>query len=158
MKLRIAMVVSLAFITALTGLYFYSKSQAQSDPGRVVVAGVLHTGDTDFDYYRSKVSIVQPIGEVATNFSGSRIAVISGTLVNEGDRKLEAIELKVSLYDRTGRRLRETIKTPVQPNILPHKPLDPLQTRYFSFWVEGISAEWDPRRVDLDVYGLKFAK
>jgi len=158
LKLRIALGVAVLFAVALTGLYLYSTSRPRGEAGRVIVPEVLHAGDTDFDYYRTKVAITEPLGEVATNLKGDRIAVISGTLVNEGDQRLEAVELKVTLRNRQGQALREEIKTPVQPGLAPHKPLGKLDSRPFTFWVENIPQEWDPRRVDLYIHGLKFVR
>ncbi|MBI1748298.1 MAG: hypothetical protein HYR55_17200 [Acidobacteria bacterium] len=158
MKLRIALGVGILFIAVLTGLYLYSKNQPRNQAGRVTVPGVLHAGQADFDDYRRHVRIVEAIGEVSTNLNGNMIAVISGSLLNEGDHKLDVIELHVGLFDRNGRKIREDIKTPLQPYLLPHRPLDPVHSLPFSFYVEGISTAWDPRRVDLEIHGLRFTK
>jgi hypothetical protein len=160
MRFRIAVVTAVVLLGAVLGYYYYAKSQPRTKEGRPVIPGLVHAGDAEFDRYRRNVLILDnPKGEVWTNFKGDRVATISGKIMNEGEKVLEAVELKITLYDSTGKVLKEDTRTPIRPGLgLEGRPLRSLETRVFSVMLEGISIYWDPQRVDVDISGLKFAK
>ncbi len=158
MRLRIALLISALLIAALLAYYFYSKAHPLQDGIRVSVPGMLHEGDAEFDNYRSFVKILHAKAELAVNFRGDRIAVVSGSVLNQGEKRLDAVELKISLFDNEGKVLREETRTPLRPDIGLKQPLSSLEKRSFIIWMESIPLIWDPSKVNIELTGSRFAQ
>lgn len=159
LRITIGAFVAVLFLSIFLLYRHYARSLPRTEGGRVVIEGVARAGDPNFDEYVRNVQINNVKGELWTNFKMDRMAVISGMLSNYGDRRLEAIELKITLFDVYGRNLREHISTPFRPGVPGVKgPLESLQSHPFSTRIEGIPDFWDPRRVDVQINGLKFAE
>jgi hypothetical protein len=147
------------FAVAALALFLYTryhKSQVAANPDLRVVPGIVRAGNPDFEYYKNYVRIQNVKAELGVNFAQSRIAIISGIIANEGDRKLEAVELHIALYDVYDKLSKERDATPLRPGVGINRPMDPLEKRGFTVWIEPIEHFWNPKRLEIELTGLKY--
>ncbi len=154
-------VAAAVFLVAAAGVFFYARYQQKEQPpeatGPVVIPGMLRPGDPNFEYYKNKIRIENVKASLGITFSKARVAFVSGVISNEGDRKLEALELKITLYDLYDKVSKERVATPLRPGIgLNNRPMEPLEKRTFSIGVESIEQLWNPKRLELEITGLKY--
>jgi hypothetical protein len=144
------------------GVLIYSRYQPEATPGNasgpVVIPGMVRPGDPDFEYYKNKIRLENVKAGLGINFGQNRIALISGVISNEGDRKLEALELHVALYDVYGKLSKERTATPLRPGIGLSKPMEPLEKRTFSVGLESVEQLWNPKKLEIEITGLKYQK
>jgi hypothetical protein len=156
-KIGIAMAV---FAVAVAAILIYAHLQPAPEtvaPGPIVVPGMLRPGDPNFEYYKNKIRIEEVKASLGITFSKARIAIISGLIANEGDRKLEAIELHITLYDVYGKYSKDRTTTPIRPGLgLGSKPLEPMQKRTFSVGIESVEQLWNPKKLEIEITGLKY--
>ncbi len=156
------LIVTAAVVVAVAAvlLFFFVRSQKRLRPatpsGPVVIPGMLHAGNTNFEYYKTKVRIENARASLGISFNKTRVAFISGIIVNDGDRKLDALELKITLYDLYNKLSKERIATPLRPGVGLYKPMEPLEKRTFTVGVESVEQLWDPRHVEIEITGLKY--
>ncbi|MDR1727844.1 MAG: hypothetical protein LBT74_07970 [Acidobacteriota bacterium] len=154
------MLVSVAVLLALVaGIALYvRKHPPQPRPAAtVVIPDVLRAGDTNFEYYKGKVRIEDVKASLGLNYNNARIAMVAGTVLNDGDRKLEALELHVTLYDVWDKLSKEKTAYAVRPGVgFNPKPMEPLERRTFNIAIEGVEYYWNPKRVELEITGLKY--
>ena len=157
---RTAVVAFVLFTAAAVGLFIYARYQKHSQPagssGPVVVPGMLRPGDSNFEYYKNRIRLEDVKAGLGITFNKNRVAIISGIIYNDGDRKLEALELRVTLYDVYGKFSKERIATPLRPGTGMYRPMEPLEKRTFSVAVEAVEQLWNPRKVEIEITGLKY--
>lgn len=134
----------------------YQKDKLGPNPAVSAVEGMLRPGDPNFEYYRNYVRITDVKASLGINIIKNRIAIISGFITNEGDRKLDAVELHISLYDVYGNLSKERTATPLRPGIGLNRPMDPLERRDFTVWIEPIEQLWNPKRMEIELTGLRY--
>jgi hypothetical protein len=141
-------------------VFFYARRQKEIQPPSsgvpIFIPGLVHPGDPGFEYYKNYVKIENPKATLGITFSKARIAMISGVISNDGDRKLEAVELKVTLFDVYGQVSKERTTYPVRPGIPPNRPMEPLEKRTFSVGIESVEQLWNPNKVQVEMTGLKY--
>ncbi len=156
----ILIITATVLVVAVVGVYLFARYQKQSRPphaeGPIVVPGMVHPGDPDFEYYRKKVLIENPHASLGITFGKTRVAFISGIISNEGDRKLDAVELKITLFDLYNKFSAQAIRTPIRPGTGFYKPMEPLEKRSFSVGIEAVEQLWDPKHVEIEITGLKY--
>jgi hypothetical protein len=145
----------------LGGILLFVRHQrslpAPSAGAAVTVPGLLRPGNTDFEYYKNRIRIEDVKATLSTSFLNARVAVISGILVNDGSRKLEALELHVTLYDKWGKFSKERTAFALRPKSgFNNKPMEPLEKRSFSIGIESVEYYWDPEKVTYEITGLKY--
>jgi hypothetical protein len=148
------------FAVAAVGIFIYAHYQTRSRPegagGPVVVPGMLRAGDSNFEYYKNHVRLEDVRAGLGITFNKNRVAIISGIIYNDGDRKLEALELRVTLYDLYGKFSKERVATPLRPGTGMYHPMEPLEKRTFTVGIEGVEQLWNPRKVEIEITGLKY--
>jgi hypothetical protein len=150
--IAVILLVALAFI-----LNHYRSGPAKPGTNTVVVPGLLLPGDTNFEYYKTKVKIENVKASLGINFNNTRIAMIEGNILNDGDRKLEAVQLHITLYDKYGKVSKERTAFALRPGSgLIGKPMEPLERRAFTIGVESIEVLWDPTQITYEITGLKY--
>jgi len=141
-------------------VFFLARNQkeipAPPSGAPIYIPGLVHPGEPNFEYYRKYIRIENTKASLGITFSRARIAMISGVIANEGDRKLEAVEVKVTLYDVYGGLSKEGLRYPVQPGLPPYKPMEPLEKRGFTVNFESIEQLWNPGKVVVELTGLKY--
>ncbi len=157
---RIAVVALVLFAAAAVGVFLYARYQKHSQPagnsGPIVVPGMLRPGDPNFEYYKNHVRLEDVKAGLGITFNKTRVAIISGIIYNDGDRKLEALELRITLYDVYGKFSKERIATPLRPGTGMYHPMEPLEKRTFSVGLENVEQLWNPRKVEIEITGLKY--
>jgi hypothetical protein len=149
------------FVLILAGIfaYIHFKGTAAPRPGEsgIVVPGMLRPGNTDFEYYKTKVRLEDVKAVLQISFSKVRTAKISGIIVNDGDRELDALELHITLFDVWGKVSKERTAFALRPGVgYSGKPMKPLEKRPFSIGVEAVEYYWDPEQVSFEITGLKY--
>ncbi|HYK89721.1 MAG TPA: hypothetical protein VE398_13170 [Acidobacteriota bacterium] len=154
--------ISLGVIAAaLVGLYFFVRYQKSIQPpastGPIVIQGLLRPGEANFEYYKSKVFIENVKATLGISFSGSRNATISGIIVNDGDRKLEALEIHIKLFDAFGKPSKEKTAYALRPGAgYSSKPMEPLEKRTFTIGIDAVEQYWNPKQIEYEITGLKY--
>ncbi|MBN2321668.1 MAG: hypothetical protein JXR49_21495 [Acidobacteria bacterium] len=152
-----AVLVVLILGVVLSFIYFQKTTPAKSGSTTVEVPGLLRPGNTDFEYYKTKILIEDVKAVLGISFNKARIAMISGTILNDGDRKLDALELHVTLYDVWGKVTKERTAFALRPRSgYSSKPMEPLERRRFSIGVESVEYYWDPKQISYEITGLRY--
>ena len=155
-KLIISALVLVAMLGGIA-LYVRHNPPGPRTPSVVNVPGILRAGDTNFEYYKTKIHIDDVKASVGINYNAARVAMIAGTVLNDGDRKVEALEFHVRLYDLWGRFSKERTVYVIRPDgKFNQKPMDPLEKRTFNISVEGMEYYWDPEEISLEITGLRY--
>jgi hypothetical protein len=142
------------------GVFFlahHQNSRARSGSASVVVPGMLRPGNTNFEYYKTRVRLENVKGTLGISFNNARIAIISGLINNDGDRKLEALELHVTLYDVWGKVSKERTAFALRPGVgISGRSMQPLEKRPFTIGVEAVEYYWNPKQIGYEITGLKY--
>jgi hypothetical protein len=160
----VTIAIALVLIAAMAvAVFFLVRRQKEAQPqgekaAPIYVPGLTHPGDPDFEYYKHYVRIENAKATLGLTFSKARIAMISGIIANEGDRKLEAVELKVTLFDIYGKVDKEVIRYPIRPGLPPNRPMEPLEKRTFTIAIESVEQLWNPNKVEVSMSGLKYQR
>ena len=118
---------------------------------------MLRPGDPDFEYYKTRVRIENVSATLAKSYTNIRFATISGTIVNVGDRKLEAVELHITLFNEFGKISKERTAFALRPGSgYIGRPMEPLEERPFVIGIESIEDSWDPKQISYEITGLKY--
>jgi hypothetical protein len=157
-KLLIALGILIAL---LGGIFLYVRYQHATRPkagtSAVVVPGLLRPGNTNFEYYKNRIRIENVKASLGISFNNARIAMIQGILVNDGDRKLEALELHITLYDVWGKVSKERTAFALRPGAgVSGSPMEPLEKRPFAIGVESVEYYWNPKQITYEITGLKY--
>ena len=152
--------IALGVVVVLLGgafLYVHFQRGAQSKTGTTTVEGLLRPGDTNFEYYKTRIRIENVKASLGISFNNARIAMIQGIILNDGDRQLEALELHITLFDAWGKVSKERTAFALRPGKgLSGEPLEPLKKRAFEIGVESVEYYWDPKKIAYEITGLKY--
>ena len=149
-------------VTALIAVFLIVRFQKNHPPpiqsgGPVVVPGLTRPGQPEFEAYKDKIRIGNVKASIGLNFAGNRFAWIEGVIGNDGSRKLEAVELHIKLYDIYGKLSKEKTAFALRPGVGLHQgPMEPLENRTFTISIESVEQLWNPKRVEIEISGLKY--
>jgi len=149
-------VMAVAAATIFFFIRYQRNNPEATSAGPAVIAGMVRPGNPDFEYYRNKIRFENVKASLGINFAQNRIAIVSGTIANEGDRKLEALEMHIALYDMYDKVSKERTATPLRPGLGLKRPMEPLEKRSFTVYIEPIDHLWNPRRLEIELTGLKY--
>jgi len=149
----VLLAVALVGLT-ITLIILLERDVPKFKEGRSVYQGVVRRGEAGFDNYTPYLRIVDAAGMVSENMLGAQQAVIVGQLVNQGNRVVDVVEIKGTLYGPDDKLIQEFVKTPLQPDF----PLLPMEMRKFSLWVEPFPPEWLTGRIDVEINGYRIRK
>jgi hypothetical protein len=158
----VTLILALAVLALLAGgvaYYAHYQRSLKPRPGSpiVVVPGLLRPGNTNFEYYKTRIRIENVKATLGISFNNARIATISGIIVNDGDRKLEALELHITLFDVWGKLSKERTAFALRPGGgYNWKPMQPMERRSFAIGVESVEYYWDPKQISYEITGLKY--
>jgi hypothetical protein len=159
LALYIMLAVAAVAVVAVIFIVRYQKNHPapKEASGRIVVPGMVHPGEMDFEAYKGRIRIENVKASIGLNIAGNRFAAIEGIISNEGSRQLEALEMHIALYDVYGTLSKEKTVTPLRPGVGLHQgPMEPLEKRTFSIWIESVEQLWNPKRVEINISGLKY--
>lgn len=148
-------------VVLLGAIFLYVRHQHITQPKggvrTVVVPGLLRTGNTNFEYYKTKIRIENVKATLGLSFNNARIAIIEGTILNDGDRTLQAVELHITLFDAWGKLSKERTAFALRPGAgISGKPMAPLEKRPFTIGVESVEYYWNPKQISYEITGLKY--
>lgn len=146
--------IGLAAIVLIARQQKTGQAGPSSDPA--AVPGMIRAGSTDFEYFRNRVRVENVKASLGITFSQARVAFVSGVIVNDSDRRLEALEMRIRLFDLYDKLSKERIATPLRPGMGLYKPMEPLERRSFSVGVESVEQLWNPKRLELEITGIKY--
>jgi hypothetical protein len=156
----LTLLISLGVLVILLGavfLYVRYQSSIPRGSANVVVPDLLRPGNTDFEYYKTRILIENVKATLSITFSKARIATITGTIVNDGDRKLEALELHIVLFDVYGAVSKERTAFALRPGAgYSSRPMEPLEKRPFAIGIESVEYYWNPKQITYEITGLKY--
>ena len=121
---------------------------------REELTGVLREGDTDYSWYRDHVSLTQPRLQMAKNLAGSRMAIFSAIIENQGERALDVVEMKMTFFNYDT-PVWETTRTPIRPGAYT-APIQPMKKRSFTFYIQDLPRDWMASRAEMDINGFRF--
>jgi hypothetical protein len=149
-------VVALMLVGLFLAVRYQKSKQPQAASGPIVVPGMVHAGDPNYEYYKKYVKIEDAHATLSITFSKTRVATVSGVIANQGDRKLEAVELKVTLYDVYGNISKEVNRYAIRPGLPPNRPMEPLEKRGFGINIESVEQLWNPQKIQIEMTGLRY--
>jgi hypothetical protein len=156
----VTIIITVGLLAAFLGgaaLYVHYHRAKPAAQKTVYVAGLLLPGNTDFEYYKSRVRIENVKATLGISFSNARMAAVSGILVNDGSRTLEAVQLHIILYDVWGKVSKERTAFALRPGSgFTGKAMEPLDKRGFAIGIESVEYYWDPKKISYEITGLKF--
>lgn len=154
--------ISAGVLVVLLGLIFiFARHQGSTKTGdgpkNIVVEGLLRPGNTNFEYYKTRIKIENIKAVLGISFNNARIAMISGTILNDGDRELEAVEMHVTLYDVWGKVSKERTAYALRPGAgISGRAMKPLERRSFTIGIESVEYYWNPKQISYEITGLKY--
>lgn len=147
----------LILLLAAVLVYINYQNNIQHGATTVVVPDLLRPGNTNFEYYKNRIRIENVKANLGISFSNARIATISGTIVNDGDRKLEALELHITLYDVYGEVSKERTAFALRPGSgYSSRSMEPLEERRFAIGIDSVEYYWDPKQIEYEITGLRY--
>ena len=156
-KLYITGIVIILLGALVLVMVHYRGVPPKQGTNAVVIPGLLRPGNTNFEYYKTRVRIEDVKASLGISFNNARIAMINGIILNDGDRKLEAVELHITLYDKYGKVSKERTAFALRPGVgISAKPMEPLEKRTFTIGVESVEVMWDPTQITYEITGLKY--
>ena len=150
-RLSFALLLAAAAVAiGLAGFYFLPGRQS---PSRGNVDAHPPFGSEE-RAYAPKVRVENLSLSRAENFLHQEVTILSGELVNDGDRRLAEIELTVEFFDQLNQAVLRESRLALSP---PAQPLAPAGRRSFEISFEHISTSWNMQMPAARVTGLLFA-
>lgn len=147
--------LSVALVGIVIGIIVLAQHKGPKyQKGRTVYRDVLRPGTPEYDIYFPYIKIINASGMVSENMIGEQQAVVVGYAANQGNRVVDVLEIRAVLYNADNQRVKEIIKTPIQPDF----PLLPMEMRRFSIWVEPFPPEWLTGHIDVEINGYRLKK
>ncbi len=120
------------------------------------VTGVFHRGDPDFEWYSKYVGLESRGIKMAKNFAGNRMVIFSGVVKNGGEKTLDTVEVKVTLFNKS-EPVFDAVRYAVRPG--PYTPPIPsLQDRAFTLYVDDFPSKWEASRAEMEIEGFRFVE
>jgi len=145
------MVTAAAVVIVLAGFYLWPGRQSPSRGGVQEIHPPFGPAERE---YASKIKIENLALSRAANFLNQEVTILTGDLVNTGERTLREVELTVEFYDDMSQiALRESrlVLNSASP------PLTTGERRSFDVSFEHIPISWNMQLPTVRVTGLLFA-
>jgi hypothetical protein len=144
------MVAAAAVVIVLAGFYLWPGRQSPSRGAQEIHPPF---GPAERPY-AAKIAIENPALSRAANFLNQEVTILTGDLVNNGERALSQVELTVEFYDDMNQiALRESRLALNSPNT----PLGPGERRAFDVSFDRLPTSWNMQLPTVRVTGLLFA-
>src|SRR6266404_559998 len=145
------LVAAAAVIIVLAGFYLWPGRQSPSRGGMQEIHPPFAAAERA---YASKIKIENLALSRATNFLNQEVTILTGELVNTGERALRDVELTVEFYDDMNQiALRESRLTLNSGS----PPLGRGERRSVEISFEHIPTQWNMQQPAVHVTGLLFA-
>ena len=140
---------AVVFAVGVAGLLFINRSEARDIP----LTGILQKADPEYDRYFPHVLLSSSQIKMGRNFAGQRIVIFSGSIENKGDRTLDVVELKLTLFNYD-EPVFEAVRTPFRPGGYP--AVKPLSAQSFTLYLENIPDGWLASHAEMELKGFRF--
>jgi hypothetical protein len=145
------LVAAAAVVIVLAGFYLWPGRQSPSRSGVQEIHPPFGTAERA---YASKIKIENLALSRAANFLNQEVTILTGELVNTGERTLREVELTVEFYDDMNQiALRESHLALNSGS----PPLGPGERQSFQVSFEHIPTSWNMQLPAVRVTGLLFA-
>jgi hypothetical protein len=144
------LVAAAGVVIVLAGFYLWPGRQS---PSRGVQEVHPPFGPAE-RAYGSKIQIENPALSRAANFLNQEVTILTGELVNTGERTLREVELTVEFYDEMNQIALRESRLAVNSG---GPPLGPGERRSFEVSFEHIPTSWNMQQPAVRVTGLLFA-
>lgn len=143
---------TLVFIGVVAALIILMRPQETTD---IPLEGVLREGNGQYGWYEKYIQLKKPEIQMGQNFAGKRMVIFSGIIENGGERALDVVEVELKFfnYDKLVWRTR---RIPIKPGRYT-PPIEPLQQRGFTLYMENIPEDWLASHAEMAVSGFRFA-
>lgn len=145
------LVAAAAFVIALAGFYFLPGRQSPSR-GDSDTHAPFGPGESA---YASKIRVENLALSHAENFLNQEVIILSGQLINDGDRGLAEIELTIEFYDAMNQVVLRESRLALAP---PAPALPPGGRGTFDISFEHMPAMWNVQLPAVRVSGILFAE
>ena len=145
------MVAAAALVIVLAGFYLWPGRQSPSRGGAQDVHPPFGPAERA---YASKIKIENLALSRAENFLNQEVTILSGDLINTGERTLQEVELTVEFYDDMNQIALRESRLAVNSG---SPPLGPGESRAFDVSFEHIPTSWNMQQPAVRVTGLLFA-
>lgn len=145
------LVAAAAVVIIVIALYLWPGRRSPSEgapQGQHFPFGAVEAG------YASKITIEGLGLSRAENFLNQEVTILSGELVNSGDRELAGVELTVEYFDEMNQIALRESRPVVEP---PKPPVSPREHRKFELSFEHLPSSWNMQMPTVRVTGLVFA-
>lgn len=126
------------------------------------VTGVVHAGDQAYELYKDSVRLNQPKASLTRRITGARAVVFTGVIENLGEKTLDVVEVKLSLFNYE-EFIWSIVRTPVKPGAFTSS-IGPREKKRFDLYVEDLPGvddlpkEWLSTHAEIDIHGFRFAE
>jgi hypothetical protein len=145
------LVAAAAVIIVLAGFYLWPGRQSPSRGGMQEIHPPFASAERA---YASKIKIENLALSLAANFLNQEVTILTGELVNTGERTLREVEVTVEFYDDMKQiALRESHLAVNSGS----PPRGPGERRSFEISFEHIPTSWNMQQPVVRVTGLLFA-
>jgi hypothetical protein len=144
------LVATAAVVICIAGFYFLPGRQS---PSRGNVDARPQFGPAE-RAYASKLRIENLALSRAENFLHQEVSILTGELVNDGDRRLAEVEVTVEFFDELNQAVLREPRLALAP---PAQPLAAAERRAFEISFEHIPTPWNMQLPAVHVSGLLFA-
>jgi hypothetical protein len=145
------LVAAAAVIIVLAGFYLWPGRQSPSRGGMQEIHPPFAAAERA---YASKIKIENLALSRAANFLNQEVTILTGELVNTGERTLREVELTVEFYDDMNQIALRESRLAVNSG---SPPLAPGERRSFEVSFEHIPTSWNMQQPTVRVTGLLFA-
>jgi hypothetical protein len=145
------LVAAAAVIIVLAGFYLWPGRQSPSRGGMQEIHPPFAAAERA---YASKIKIENLALSRAANFLNQEVTILTGELVNTGERTLREVELTVEFYDDMNQIALRESRLAVNSG---SPPLGPGERRSFEVSFEHIPTSWNMQQPVVRVTGLLFA-
>ena len=155
-SINLKLLLPLVAVLALTvfGAFIYLSPQPPPRADQEL-PGILRSGHPEFDQYLEFLKLADTKVSLALSFSGNRSVIFSGRVHNLGRRSLDAVEVKLTLFNFE-EAVWDTTRTVYRPSPS-NNPIRPFQKRRLSLYLEDLPKEWESSHAEIEIHGFRFA-
>lgn len=151
-KILGAGVVLFAAIALLIVLALEQSPEAPS----MDVAGMVRAGDPDFEWYKKYLILKNPQVKMTRNFAGNHLVFFGGIIQNQGERYVDAVELKLSFFNYD-QLVSTTSRLAIHPDpSIRTPPIQTFEERGFAVYVEDFPENWMALHAEITIQGFRF--
>jgi hypothetical protein len=147
--LKFIIPAAVIFAIGVAGLLYMNRSEVRDIP----LTGILRAEDPDYAGYSPYVLLTSSKINLGKNFAGQRFVIFSGSIENKGDRTLDVVELKLTLFNYE-EPVFEAVRVPFRPGGYP--AIKPLSSRSFTLYLEGLPGDWLASHAEMELNGFRF--